>query len=143
MNTHESLSPYSDRPLLSGAGALGGEIIYSMPTLIRHAERAGSYFFTPSAMHWFNSRTLGAVYGNRYFVTSERFENDPRAYTVREFLFAEQRRDDGRIILTVEIGTAEGFTFQQFSTRGHALVAALNAAATQRAAEIPAAQVSA
>ena len=51
-------------------------------------QRAGQFFFSPDTMRFFNSRVLDRVYqGNKgvYFVTSEKFRNEPRCYTVRRF----------------------------------------------------------
>ncbi len=43
-------------------------------------------------MRFFDTRVLKDVYGGRYFITSERFDDDtPRLYTVRE------ADDNGRI----------------------------------------------
>jgi hypothetical protein len=56
------------------------------------ARQNGSHFFDPSAMRFFNSRILPTVYGGRFFITSERFDDaTPRAYTVRECLNGEIR----------------------------------------------------
>ena len=51
------------------------------------------YFFSPDTMRFFNSRICGELYGNRYFVTSERLMDSfkhalrPRTYKVQEFSF--------------------------------------------------------
>ena len=46
-------------------------------------------FFSPNNMCFFRSRTCEEVYGNKYFITSERYVNglqtEPRKYTVREY----------------------------------------------------------
>lgn len=46
-------------------------------------ERAGSHFFDTSAMRFFDSRILPEVYNGVYFITSERYEGEPRKYTLR------------------------------------------------------------
>lgn len=48
------------------------------------ARNMGSHFFDPDTMRFFGSRIGSAVYGGRFFVTSEQREwNTPRRYTVR------------------------------------------------------------
>lgn len=48
--------------------------------------RAGYHFFDADTMRFFNSRADDELYGGRWFVTSEKFMQEPRAYTVREAL---------------------------------------------------------
>lgn len=51
-------------------------------------ENACPLFFSKSAMRFFNSRILDGIYqatGGVYFVTSERYEQEPRNYRVRRF----------------------------------------------------------
>ena len=46
----------------------------------------GYYFFSPSTMRFFNSKVYSEVCAGEsgwYFVTSERYETEPRRYTVR------------------------------------------------------------
>ena len=46
----------------------------------------GKYFFEKGALKFFNSRIGNTLYGNKYFVTSEQYnENFPRLYTIRMF----------------------------------------------------------
>ena len=46
----------------------------------------GKCFFEKGMMKFFNSRIGNTLYGNKYFVTSEKFdENSPRLYTIRLF----------------------------------------------------------
>ena len=75
-------------------------------------DQFNNYFFTPEAMRFWNSR-IGQVLrvdANTYrVVTSERQENEPRMYTVREFSILHDRVSD-----TV-IGE-----FQQYATRTEA-----------------------
>lgn len=55
------------------------------------ASRAGSHFFDKEARRFFRSHIHSAVYGNKYFVTSEQHINyyagieEARKYTVRAF----------------------------------------------------------
>ena len=45
----------------------------------------GYHFFDASTMRFFHSRIGNAVYGGRFFITSEQQEyNTPRLYTIRE-----------------------------------------------------------
>jgi hypothetical protein len=55
------------------------------------ARDCGNHFFTPGAMRFFNSRVSNNVWGGRYFITSERYSDEPRRYTVREFVYSEGR----------------------------------------------------
>lgn len=59
------------------------------------AQQAGSHFFDKDTMEFFDSRIGAAVYGGRYFITSEQFHHDgesyPRRWTIRE------AHDDGHI----------------------------------------------
>lgn len=68
------------------------------------ADHAGSFFFSPNTMRFFNSRLLKGVYHRGdskaiegavfYFVTSEAYDDAPRHYTVRRAVLGTQR--DGR-----------------------------------------------
>jgi hypothetical protein len=60
----------------------------SIDAIKRANRQAGSHFFDPSTLRFFDSRVLSGVIGGRYFITSERFHGsdgsvDPRRYTVR------------------------------------------------------------
>lgn len=71
------------------------------------ADGANSFFFSPASMRFFKSRLLEVVYpassnvngseartGNAfYFLTSERFEDDPRHYTVRKMTLTTAEGD--------------------------------------------------
>lgn len=83
-------------------------------TLKSAVEKAGSPFFSPDTMRFFNSRL--AEHGVRvgpvvFFRTSERYnERSPRLHTVRRATFKNDKRaSDGREILTVEIDSVSGF----------------------------------
>lgn len=77
--------------------------ITSAQSLRTVADDAGSHFFSLGAMRFFNSRLLGDVFpvdgweareGARFlFITSERFEDDPRQYSVRMLTLTSQRDD--------------------------------------------------
>lgn len=48
----------------------------------------GSHWFDPGTMRFFNGRVLSEVYqgdGGIFFVSSERYRDEPRKYTVRQF----------------------------------------------------------
>ncbi len=65
----------------------------------------GQHFFDADTMRFFNSRVSNILYGGRYFVTSERNDNYPRYYTVREALHD---------------GTITTHEFQQYRSRSGA-----------------------
>lgn len=77
--------------------------ITSIESLKAVAKGAGSHFFDASAMRFFNSRVLEGIYpvdgwetteGARFlFVTSERYEDEPRRYSVRMLTLGSQRDD--------------------------------------------------
>lgn len=63
----------------------GTRRFYSVQDVELANSRAGQHFFDADTMRFFNSRVLGDLIDGRYFVTSERFdENHPRLYTLRE-----------------------------------------------------------
>lgn len=63
----------------------------------------GHFFFEKSTMIFFNSRIESGVLKGRFFITSERFdENSPRLFTLREV------DNDGRVNTLGE--------FQEFNT---------------------------
>ena len=54
--------------------------------IISEAESAGSHFFSESALRWFDSIIEPAVYGGRYFITSEQDQHRAehnRQWTIR------------------------------------------------------------
>lgn len=60
------------------------------------ARDTGSHFFDPETMRFFHSRVSAAVYGGRYFVTSERSEwpevwGGRRRYTIRKATYDHGR----------------------------------------------------
>ena len=76
---------------------------------VKEANRAiGHHWFEPSSMRFFRSRVGQTLYGGRYFISSEQFDDQsPRLYTVREV------KPDG------SIGTVG--QFQGHRSRDHAL----------------------
>lgn len=84
---------------------------------VRHANaNAGYHWFEPETLRFFRSRVSDALYGGRYFVSSERFDaHSPRRYTVR------RANDDGSIDT---VGEFQGFrTHQQATARAKHLAA--------------------
>lgn len=87
------------------------------------ATEYGSHFFEPAALRFFSSRIHSAVYGGRYFVTSEQRRGvylssgwipaEPRRYTVRTWEI------NGDHISFDSVGE-----FQQYATRAEAHAAA-------------------
>jgi hypothetical protein len=59
--------------------------VFSIEDIKRINANKGMSFFSPNTMRFFNSRVLGEVYGNRFFITSEKPPKGKRAYTVRVF----------------------------------------------------------
>lgn len=67
------------------------------------ADHAGSFFFSPNTMRFFNSRVLKGIYSvgdskavpgaEFYFVTSEAYDDAQRHYTVRRAVLGSQRDD--------------------------------------------------
>lgn len=84
-------------------------------------KRAGFYFFERGALSFFNSRVASTLYGGRYFITSEQFEESyPRKYTIREAF------DDGRVETVGEFQAYADIDDAREAAR--ALVAALKVA---------------
>jgi len=88
---------------------------------IKHMTK--SHFFDEDTMGFFNSRVESRALSKDnktfYFVTSERYENEPRTYTVRSLEF------DGKVTNS-NVRTADGFEFQQFKSKKAADVAIKN-----------------
>lgn len=80
---------------------------------IRQANIANGYhWFDDDTLRFFHSRVHDAIYGGRYFVSSERNPSGIRAYTVRE------AHTNGNV------DTAEGHKFMQYASRSAAHAAA-------------------
>lgn len=62
------------------------------------SDKAGLHWFSKDAMSFFNSQLHGTPHvtdkGNVYFISSERYETDPRKYTIRQFNPAKGSVDD-------------------------------------------------
>jgi hypothetical protein len=103
------------------AAALGGQVLHNTDDLRRKAAGTASHFFDTDTMRAFKSRVGGAVYGNRYFVTSEPdYDGSDRRYTVREFAFTEAKREsDNRVVLVCEIATVGEFREHATSAIAH------------------------
>ena len=52
--------------------------------VIEYVEAGGSCFFEFSTCLYFQSRVFSTVYAGRFFISSERYEEEPRRYTIRE-----------------------------------------------------------
>lgn len=63
--------------------------ILSIADLITTSERLGGHFFDADTLRFFNSRILSDLFpvddSSGYFVTSERYEDEPRTYSVRYY----------------------------------------------------------
>ena len=87
---------------------------------------AGSHYFDPQTMRFFNSvlhRTRQVDADRVYFVTSEQQDHldgtvEPRAWSVRVAQFSSTPTGE-----TVNVDTAEGHTFQEFTTQAAAVKA--------------------
>ena len=88
----------------------------------RVTEHLGGYFFSSRTMRFFNSRILSAYYpvesnvdadgaARGYFVTSERYDDEPRRYSVRRFTVESYSREDGLRCHRADIETVEHQTF--------------------------------
>lgn len=55
----------------------------SVPEMVDYVKRSGSSFFNRETMRFWNSRVGSRIYGERFFVTSEKAPGSPRLYTVR------------------------------------------------------------
>ena len=65
--------------LIAGGGAL------NMTDVKRHNKEVGHHFFSKDTMGFFNSRIESNLIGGKYFVTSEKNDDWPRLYTIREY----------------------------------------------------------
>lgn len=88
--------------------------VWTVTQLKQYAKDQGSYFFSPGAMRFFNSRVLPFILHAEQgiaFITSEQFDyKSPRFYTVRLM------REDGNIDTVGD--------FQAYDTPGQAKKAA-------------------
>lgn len=87
------------------------EQILSISDLKHTAKELGSFFFTPGAMQFFNSRVPNFIATvddtNGFFITSEQYGEDaPRHFQVREYSINRTVREyDQRIMDTLSIDT--------------------------------------
>lgn len=88
----------------------GARSMYDTIEQITAANAAiGRHFFEPSDMRCYRVRVSPTVYGGKYFITSEQFDDAPRLYTVR------MANPTGSISTVGE--------FQQYATRAQAVAA--------------------
>lgn len=95
-------------------GSFYGERRWTMQEIKACNKARGHHWFEPGTMRFFASRVGNDVYqgpGGIYFISSERFMDDPRRYSVRRFNPKDCSVDTE-------------FEFQQFPSRGSAVRAA-------------------
>lgn len=74
--------------------------VYFTINQIKQANRSlGHNWFDSSNMRFFNCKVLPRVYSNNLFISSEKYHNDDRMYTVR------QSQEDGSIETISEFNT--------------------------------------
>lgn len=84
--------------------------INNIDQLITTSERLGGHFFDDDTMKFFNSRVLSDLYrvddSRGYFVTSERYEDEPRTYSVRRYVVThdDEKNSDYIDISSVDEG---------------------------------------
>lgn len=84
--------------------------ILSVDDLITTSERLGGHFFDADTLRFFNSRVLSDLYrvddSRGYFVTSERYEDEPRTYSVRRYVVThdDEKNSDYIDISSVDEG---------------------------------------
>lgn len=92
--------------------------IKSTEDLKELAQQSGNHFFDPKTMRFFNSRASKHVRMLNpdcgLFVTSEKYEDEPRKYTVRIFTINSYINQFGANRLRVDIDTFG--EFQQYNT---------------------------
>ena len=60
------------------------QTFYTMDDVKRASQAIGHHWFEPDTMRFFRSRIGRTLYGDRYFVSSEQFDDTtPRLYTIR------------------------------------------------------------
>lgn len=124
---HMTTSQNAKTPLAADTLTAVGTI-HSTAELRRHAGNTDTHWFDADTLRYFGCKLDGTVYGNRFFVSSEKMYDGHRAYSVREFRFFEDRREsDGRTILRFDIDTVG--EFGEYPTLARARTAARKAAA--------------
>ena len=72
----------------------GYDTFTSIPAVKAAFNSAGSFWFSPGAMKFFNTKIESSLIGGRYFITSERYEiGEPKRFNVRKVV----RESDGRL----------------------------------------------
>ena len=104
--------------------------INNIDQLITTSERLGGHFFDKDTMKFFNSRVLSDLYrvddSKGYFVTSERYEDEPRTYSVRYYVVThdDEKNSDYIDISSVDEGFRLATAYQakkmakEFATKG-------------------------
>lgn len=65
----------------------GFDSFTSMPAVRAAFSSAGSFWFSPGAMRFFNTKIESSLIGGRYFVTSERYETgSPKRFNIRKVI---------------------------------------------------------
>jgi hypothetical protein len=65
----------------------GFDSFTSIPAVKAAFSAAGSYWFTPGAMKFFNTKIESSLIGGRYFITSERYESgEPKLSNIRKII---------------------------------------------------------
>lgn len=82
--------------------------INNIDQLITTSERLGGHFFDKETMRAFNSRVLSDLYrvddSRGYFVTSERYDEEPRTYSVRYYVVIHDHEENSD---RVDIGSVD------------------------------------
>ena len=92
--------------------------INSIDDLITTSERLGGHFFDADTLKFFNSRILSDLYrvddSKGYFVTSERYEDEPRTYSVRYYVVThdDEKNSDYIDISSVDEGFRLATSYQ-------------------------------
>ena len=47
-------------------------------------KKEGHHFFSKDTMNFFNSKIESKLYQDKYFITSEKYDNGPRLYSIRK-----------------------------------------------------------
>lgn len=69
------------------------EMFKNLEEIIKANKKIGHHFFDRSTMECFHSRLYLELYGGKYFITSERYDEDsPDTFTIRE------AREDGNVV---------------------------------------------
>ncbi len=87
LRNRRGVTPTTGRHMIALLGVLDDDTptpsFYTIDDIKSASASAGQHWFEPGTMRFFNSRVLDGVYGLGYFVSSERYKDEPRRYTVR------------------------------------------------------------